>query len=69
MSDDETFTICPGCGKRIEPPEAQIYAVELKRLDAFTSTEYVEGMGGFFHDEFCFGRTSRWRQKPMPETR
>jgi hypothetical protein len=62
-----TVTVCPGCDRRVEPDDADVlYAVKLERLDSFGGTEYLEGMGGFFHNEMCFARVRDWRRKGKP---
>lgn len=50
----ETFHICETCRQRIEPnaPDT-VRAVELLKAETFGSTEYIEGLGVFFH-EHCF---------------
>ncbi len=64
--DGQPYRLCPRCGRKVDPGGVGVhYAVELKRVDTLDRTDYVEGMGGFFH-EHCsvpFG----WRRKPKPE--
>jgi hypothetical protein len=65
LSDEGTYTLCPRCARKVTPSDEGVhYAVKLERLDSFGGTEYVEGMGGFFHEDCSvpFG----WRQKPKP---
>jgi hypothetical protein len=66
VSNDQTFMLCPGCGGKITQDEATVFGNQLVRVDTFGGIEYVEGMGGFFHDEYCFGRMRGWRKNPMP---
>jgi hypothetical protein len=66
MGDDETFTLCRLCGKRVEPSDEGVhYAVALLDVPGFgQADDFVEGMGGFFH-EYC-AVPSGWRAKPKP---
>ena len=49
MSEDETFTLCPYCGRRVEPDDPGVrYGVAQKRIDTMGGTFNVDGMGGFF---------------------
>lgn len=57
---------CPGCGRRITANVAEVYAVQLQRIDTARGTDYVEGVGGFFHDRECLARARDWREKPKP---
>src|SRR5579864_4806315 len=51
LLSEEPYTLCPGCGKRVEPKGADVvYAVEIKRIDRMGGFDYVEGMGAFFHE-------------------
>jgi len=63
--DGQAFTRCPSCGQKIDPANigAQ-YAVEMQRVATYAGTEYVEGMGGFFHRECLVPSDWRWRPKP-----
>jgi hypothetical protein len=62
--------VCEACRVQVRPAtEAGIvYAVKLLRVDAMgPTTEYIEGLGAFFHDA-CFPEGSpHYRRKPMPE--
>jgi hypothetical protein len=50
MSEDETFTLCPGCGQRVDRDEPGVrYGVEQKRTATMGGTFNIDGMGGFFH--------------------
>jgi hypothetical protein len=50
MTDNESFTVCPYCDERVDPNESGVtYAVEVRRIDTMGSTQYVDGMGAFFH--------------------
>lgn len=68
MFDDDdggTYTLCPRCGKKVEPDGQGVhYAVKLKRVDTQRETVYVDDMGGFFHGgcSVPFG----WRSRPKP---
>jgi hypothetical protein len=44
-------TRCPWCGKSVDPNAGGVhYAVQMMRVDTMgPTTEYLEGMGGFFH--------------------
>jgi hypothetical protein len=66
MVSDETYTVCPGCNVRIEPDApGNIYAQKMERIDDFGGSEYVEGMGGFFHAPCFPPRFGHWRQKEV----
>jgi hypothetical protein len=62
--------VCETCRKQVRPkskPEGIVFAVRLQRVDRFGGTEWLEGLGAFFH-EGCFPQGSQvWRLKPMPE--
>jgi len=50
MSEDETYTVCPYCGRLVEPDDPGVrYGVAQKRIDTMGGTFSVDGMGGFFH--------------------
>ena len=63
----EPYTLCPGCERQVDPDESgAIYAVELIRVDTLGGTDYVEGLGAFFHGGHFPHDSVRWRQKPKP---
>ena len=63
------YTICPTCKGRVEPADADVlYAVELQRADTFGGTEYLEGMGAYFHTRCYPEGSTRYRRKPKPST-
>jgi hypothetical protein len=63
--DGRPYTLCPRCGRKVDRNADGVhFAVELKRVDSFGRTEYVEGMGGFFHPTCRI--PSGWRAKPKP---
>ena len=63
---DETFTLCPYCREVVEPDGPGVtYAVELKQLDTFGGSEWVEGMGGYFHPG-CSSDALGWKAKLRP---
>ena len=68
MTDDEPFSICEMCRERVEPADPDVvYAVEVVRIDRMGGTDYVEGMGSYFH-EWCYPEGSpQYRRKPKPE--
>jgi hypothetical protein len=62
----ETYTLCPTCGQRVEPDEPGVhYGRELRRIDTFGGTEYLDGIGGFFHARCALPRN--WRAEPIPD--
>jgi hypothetical protein len=61
----EPYTICPSCGRKVDRAEAGVhYAVELHRVDTTDATNYLEGMGGFYHENCPI--LPSWRSKPLP---
>jgi hypothetical protein len=62
--------ICETCREQVRPASDAgiVYAVTLERIDTMgPTTEYLEGLGVFFH-EGCFPTGSaRYRRKPMPD--
>jgi hypothetical protein len=67
MVDDENkpFTLCPRCRQKVEPTDPDVhFAVEMRRIDSFGGTEYVEGMGGYFHPDCRI--PAEWKPKDMP---
>jgi hypothetical protein len=69
VGDDETFTVCPRCGGRVEPADpGVVYAVEQREILTMGPTrETVDGMGGFFHP-VCPPEGIDWvrRERPAP---
>jgi hypothetical protein len=64
--DGRPYTLCPQCNQKVDPGGVGVhYAVELQRVDTFGATDYIEGMGGFFHQHCSV--LSGWRSKPKPE--
>ena len=61
--------ICETCREQVRPASEPgiVYAVELIRAETMgPTTEYLEGLGSFFHER-CFPAESlRWRRKPLP---
>jgi hypothetical protein len=68
VAGEEPYSICETCHAPVEPADADVvYAVELVRADTLAGTEYLEGMGVYFHTR-CFPEGSmRYRRKPKPE--
>jgi hypothetical protein len=53
MSDDVHY-ICEMCRDPINPDTPDtVHAVEVKRLDAMTTTHYVDGLAVLFHED-CY---------------
>jgi AcrR family transcriptional regulator len=58
-------SVCPRCNRKIDPAgEGVHYAVELRLIEGFGASDWVEGTGGFFHAECSVLRG--WQPKPMP---
>jgi hypothetical protein len=56
------------CHARVEPADADVvFAVELVRADSMRGTEYVEGMGAYFHTRCYPEGSTRYKRKPKPE--
>jgi hypothetical protein len=63
--DNKPFTLCPGCGKKVEPANpGTVYGVQLVRVETFGGTDWIDGMGAFFHDEAHRAR-SGYQPRPM----
>ena len=61
----QPFMRCPSCGQKVDPASLGVnYAVEMQPLEAFAGTEYVEGIGRFFHRECVI--PFDWRARPKP---
>lgn len=66
MSADETYTLCPRCQRKVVPEDYAVhFAVELQRVDSFGGSDWVEGVGGFFHPACAV--LPGWRPKPYPQ--
>src|SRR5438477_4885 len=62
--------ICERCREQVRPATESgvIYAVEMHRADAMgPTTEYLEGLGVFFHASCFPAGSARYRRKPMPD--
>ena len=50
MSEDETLSLCPHCGQRVEPDQPGVrYGVELKRMETMGGAFTTVGGDGYFH--------------------
>jgi hypothetical protein len=64
--ENETFTLCPYCREVVDPTDPNAtYAVELRRADSFGGTDWLEGLGGYFHPG-CSPDALGWHTKPRP---
>jgi hypothetical protein len=68
VASDETYTLCPYCGERVEPDEpGVVYAAEQRELTAMGPTrQIVDGMGGYFHAS-CPPEAVGYARRPRPE--
>jgi hypothetical protein len=59
---DETYTLCPYCGERVDPADADVtYACEQVDVPGFGQThDWVDGVGAFF-SSWLFARGGRIR--------
>ncbi len=63
---DKPFTICPTCRERVEREQpGVVYAVEVVRVDTFGGTDWIDGIGAFFHPNCRV--LSGYRVKDVPE--
>jgi hypothetical protein len=64
--ENETYKVCPSCREVVDPTDhTATYGVELVRADTFRGTDWLEGLGGFFHAG-CSPEAIDWRTKPRP---
>jgi hypothetical protein len=51
MTEGGTFTVCPSCGRRVDPDaDDVVYAVEQMDAPGFGQVhDFIDGRGGFLH--------------------
>jgi hypothetical protein len=65
---DYTYTVCPYCGRRVEP-DARDVIYARKQVDLPGSGQQhdvVDGEGGFFHPE-CSPEDDGYARRPRPD--
>jgi hypothetical protein len=65
VAEQETYTLCPSCGRKVDPNEPEVkYAVEMRRLAVMGGGyEYIDGMGAYIHEHCAI--PSGYRPKPV----
>jgi hypothetical protein len=60
--------VCRTCHRQVRPRSEPgiVFAVERQWIKKTESTEYVETVGGFFHEDCLPSGSSQWRRRPMP---
>jgi hypothetical protein len=67
MTDQEPYTLCPYCKRRVDPDQAGVvYARKPVDLAGFGQThDWQDGEAAFFHPE-CSPEAVGYRRRPRP---
>ena len=67
MTEDQTYTVCPYCDRRVDPDaEGVVYAVEQREVTTMGPTRtIIDGMGGWFHPE-CSPEAVAYARRQRP---
>jgi hypothetical protein len=63
--EQETYTLCPACGRKVATNEPGVqYAVEVQRFAVMGGYQYADGMGAYIHEQCAVPRGYRAAPKP-----
>jgi hypothetical protein len=54
LTEEQPYHLCERCRQRVTLDDPNLVrAVEIRRVDTFGGTEYIDGMGALFH-HYCW---------------